>query len=81
MYARLFRTEKALVRPSITIAVHALTIALSANLRPGDELLSPVGKPYDTLEGVIGIKIPVIYLTETSVKIKGACPRIQNHMN
>lgn len=56
VYARLFGTEKALVRPSITCGTHALTIALSANLRPGDELLSPVGKPYDTLEGVIGIK-------------------------
>lgn len=55
VYADLFRAESALVRPQITCGTHALMIALSANLRPGDELLSPVGKPYDTLEGVIGI--------------------------
>ena len=55
VYASIFNTEDALVRPQITCGTHALTIALSANLRPGDELLSPVGKPYDTLEGVIGI--------------------------
>ena len=55
VYASIFNTEDALVRPQITCGTHALTIALSANLRPGEELLSPVGKPYDTLEGVIGI--------------------------
>ena len=55
VYASIFNTEDALVRPQITCGTHALTIALSANLRPGDELFSPVGKPYDTLEGVIGI--------------------------
>lgn len=55
VYADVFHTEAALVRPQLTCGTHALTIALSANLRPGDELLSPVGKPYDTLEGVIGI--------------------------
>lgn len=55
VYADVFHTESALVRPQLTCGTHALTIALSANLRPGDELLSPVGKPYDTLEGVIGI--------------------------
>ena len=55
VYASIFHTEDALVRPQITCGTHALTIALAANLRPGDELLSPVGKPYDTLEGVIGI--------------------------
>lgn len=55
VYASVFNTEDALVRPQITCGTHALTIALSAILRPGDELLSPVGKPYDTLEGVIGI--------------------------
>ncbi|MGN0133576.1 MAG: aminotransferase class I/II-fold pyridoxal phosphate-dependent enzyme [Anaerotignum sp.] len=54
VYARCFNTEAALVRPQITCGTHALTIALSANLLPGDELLSPVGKPYDTLEKVIG---------------------------
>lgn len=56
VYASVFHTEDALVRPHITCGTHALTIALSANLRPGDELLSPVGKPYDTLEGIIGIR-------------------------
>lgn len=56
VYASIFHTEDALVRPHITCGTHALTIALSGNLRPGDELLSPVGKPYDTLEGIIGIR-------------------------
>ncbi len=56
VYASVFHTEDALVRPHITCGTHALTIALSGNLRPGDELLSPVGKPYDTLEGIIGIR-------------------------
>lgn len=55
VYASIFHAEDALVRPQITCGTHALALALSANLRPGDELLSPVGKPYDTLEGVIGI--------------------------
>ncbi|MBP3629060.1 MAG: methionine gamma-lyase family protein [Anaerotignum sp.] len=54
VYARCFNTESSLVRPQITCGTHALAIALSANLVPGDELLSPVGKPYDTLEKVIG---------------------------
>ncbi len=56
VYAAVFRTEDALVRPQITCGTHALALALSSNLRPGDELLSPVGKPYDTLEEVIGIR-------------------------
>ena len=56
VYADIFHAEAALVRPQLTCGTHALTIALSANLRPGDELFSPVGKPYDTLEGVIGIR-------------------------
>jgi len=55
VYADIFNTEDALVRPQLISGTHALTIALSGNLRPGDEILSPVGKPYDTLEGVIGI--------------------------
>lgn len=55
VYASVFHTESALVRPQLMCGTHALTVALSGNLRPGDELLSPVGKPYDTLEGVIGI--------------------------
>lgn len=56
VYARVFHTESALVRPQITCGTHALALALMSNLRPGDELLSPVGKPYDTLEEVIGIR-------------------------
>ncbi len=56
VYANLFHTEDALVRPQITCGTHALALALMSNLRPGDELLSPVGKPYDTLEEVIGIR-------------------------
>lgn len=56
VYASLFHAEDALVRPQITCGTHALALALMSNLRPGDELLSPVGKPYDTLEEVIGIR-------------------------
>lgn len=56
VYADCFRGEDALVRPQITCGTHALALALLSNLRPGDELLSPVGKPYDTLEEVIGIR-------------------------
>ena len=55
VYAHIFHCEDALVRSQITCGTHALTLALSAILRPGDELFSPVGKPYDTLEGIIGI--------------------------
>ena len=56
VYAETFHTEDALVRPQITCGTHALALALSANLRPGDEMLSISGKPYDTLEEVIGIR-------------------------
>ena len=56
VYASLFHAESALVRPQITCGTHALALALMSNLRPGDELLSVVGKPYDTLEEVIGIR-------------------------
>ena len=56
VYAKCFHGEDALVRPQITCGTHALALALMSNLRPGDELLSPVGKPYDTLEEVIGIR-------------------------
>ena len=55
VYANVFCTEDALVRPQITCGTHALSLALMSNLRPGDELLSPVGMPYDTLQNVIGI--------------------------
>ncbi|MCT4611852.1 MAG: methionine gamma-lyase family protein [Clostridia bacterium] len=56
VYAEVFKTEDALVRPQIISGTHALTVALSGNLRPGDEILSPAGAPYDTLQKVIGIK-------------------------
>ncbi|NMA83067.1 MAG: hypothetical protein GX962_04290 [Epulopiscium sp.] len=56
IYAHVFGAESGLVRPQLMSGTHALTVALFGNLRPGDEVLSPVGKPYDTLEGVIGIR-------------------------
>ncbi len=67
VYADVFHTEAALVRPQITCGTHALTVALSANLLPGDELLSPVGRPYDTLEEVIGIRESSCSLKEYGV--------------
>ena len=67
VYADIFKAESALVRPSLTCGTHALTVALSANLRPGDEILSPVGKPYDTLEGVIGINPTKASLSEWGI--------------
>ena len=67
VYADVFHTEAALVRPHITCGTHALTIALSANLLPGDELLSPVGLPYDTLREVIGIRPSPCSLAEYGV--------------
>lgn len=68
VYASVFRTESALVRPQITCGTHALSLTLSAILRPGDHLLSPVGKPYDTLEGVIGIRESKGSLAEYGIK-------------
>ncbi len=70
VYASCFHTEAALVRPHITCGTHALAIALSANLLPGDELLSPVGKPYDTLEEVIGIRESQCSLKEYGVSYR-----------
>ena len=67
VYADVFHTEAALVRPQITCGTHALTVALSANLLPGDELLSPVGAPYDTLQEVIGIRPSPCSLAEYGV--------------
>ncbi|MBQ3532585.1 MAG: methionine gamma-lyase family protein [Oscillospiraceae bacterium] len=67
VYADCFHTEAALVRPQITCGTHALALALGANLLPGDELLSPVGAPYDTLEEVIGIRPSVGSLREYGV--------------
>ena len=70
VYADVFHTEKALVRPQITCGTHALAVALSANLLPGDELLSPVGAPYDTLEEVIGIRESKCSLKEYGVSYR-----------
>ena len=56
VFADVFHTEDALVRPNLVCGTHALAVALAGNLRPGDELLSVSGKPYDTLEEVIGIR-------------------------
>ena len=67
VYADVFHTEAALVRPQLVCGTHALAVALSANLLPGDELLSPVGKPYDTLEEVIGIRPSPCSLAEYGV--------------
>ncbi len=70
VYADCFNTEAALVRPQITCGTHALAVALSANLLPGDELLSPVGRPYDTLEEVIGIRESTCSLREYGVSYR-----------
>ncbi len=70
IYADVFHTEAALVRPQITCGTHALATALFGNLRPGDELLSPAGKPYDTLEEVIGIRDSKGSLKEYGVTYK-----------
>ena len=70
VYASVFHTEAALVRPQITCGTHALAVALSAILRPGDTLLSPVGKPYDTLEEVIGIRESRCSLKEFGVNYR-----------
>ena len=70
VYADVFHTEAALVRPQITCGTHALTVALSANLLPGDELLSPVGLPYDTLQEVIGIRSSPCSLAEYGVSYR-----------
>ncbi len=67
VYAAAFHTEAALVRPQITCGTHALSVALAANLRPGDEMLSVSGKPYDTLEEVIGIRPSVGSLAEFQI--------------
>ncbi|MCI8301817.1 MAG: hypothetical protein HFF68_03535 [Oscillospiraceae bacterium] len=72
VYADVFHTEAALVRPQITCGTHALAVALSANLLPGDELLSPVGAPYDTLQEVIGIRPSPCSLAEYGVRYRQA---------
>lgn len=70
VYATIFGTEAALVRPQITCGTHALALALLANLRPGDELISPVGKPYDTMEEIIGIRPSKGSLAEYGITYK-----------
>ncbi len=70
VYADCFGTEAALVRPQITCGTHALALALGANLLPSDELLSPVGGPYDTLEEVIGIRPSPCSLKEYGVSYR-----------
>ncbi len=70
IYADIFHAEAGLVRPQIISGTHALTVALAGNLRPGDEILSPVGVPYDTLQGVIGIRPERGSLTEYGITYK-----------
>lgn len=70
VYAAIMKGEDALVRPQITCGTHALAVALSANVKPGDELLSPAGKPYDTLEEVIGIRPSAGSLAEYGVSYR-----------
>lgn len=70
VYADCFGAEAALVRPQITCGTHALALALGANLLPGDELLSPVGGPYDTLEEVIGIRPSPCSLKEYGISYR-----------
>lgn len=70
VYAKVFHTESALVRPQITCGTHALAVALAGNLRPGDEMISISGKPYDTLEEVIGIRPSNGSLAEYGVTYK-----------
>ncbi|MBQ6680149.1 MAG: methionine gamma-lyase family protein [Lachnospiraceae bacterium] len=70
VYADVFRTENALVRPQITCGTHAIATALFAVLRPGDELLCPAGRPYDTLHEVIGIRDSAGSLKEYGVSYR-----------
>lgn len=67
VYADAFRAPAALVRPQITCGTHALALALGANLCPGDEMLSVSGRPYDTLEEVIGLRPSPCSLAEYGV--------------
>ena len=80
VYADVFHTEAALVRPQITCGTHALTVALSANLLPGDELLSPVGAPYDTLEEVIGIRESKCSLEGVRCYLRPGGPEGRRHL-
>lgn len=77
VYAEVFHTDSALVRPQISCGTHALSTALSAVLRPGDEMISPAGKPYDTMEEVIGIRSSAGSLKEFGISYKEA-PLLDN---
>lgn len=70
VYSDIFHTEDALVRSQITCGTHALYLALSANLLPGDELLFISGKPYDSLEKSIGITESPLSLKEQGITWK-----------
>lgn len=70
VYATAFGAEAALVRGQIACGTHALAVALAANTRPGDEILSPVGRPYDTLEEVIGIRPSLGSLAEYNISYR-----------
>jgi len=72
VFARIFNAEAALVRPQLISGTHALAAALFGNLRPGDTLFSPVGRPYDTLESVIGIRPSAGSLSEFGVNYSQA---------
>lgn len=72
VYARIFGGEDALVRPQIISGTHALTITLAGVLRPGDEVLFAVGMPYDTLQGVVGLREETGALTEFGITPKVA---------
>ena len=72
IYADVFGTEAALVRPQLISGTNALHMALSGNLRHGDEMLSAVGAPYDTLKSVIGIRETRSSLIERGVIYKQA---------
>lgn len=56
VYASVFRTEAALVRPQIISGTHAISMVLFGILRPGDDLLYITGSPYDTLEEIVGVR-------------------------
>lgn len=70
IYARVFHTEDALVRPQIVNGTHALSLTIQGIVRPGDEILSITSAPYDTLQGVIGIREEVGCLKEFGVTYK-----------
>lgn len=68
IYAQVFHTESALVRPQIISGTHALRLGLFGVLRPGDRLLFATGTPYDTLQAVVGIRQAVGSLQEWGIQ-------------